>query len=111
MVLKEQLDSAELEALLEARSLGMVTFTLVDVREWMEWKNVRIKGADVLVPTTSFYEAIKQIDDKKSSPVIVYCHVGSRSAYCQQVLKDLGYKHVSNLSHGIVSWQGETERG
>ena len=107
---KEQLDSSELEALLEARTLGMVDFKLVDVREWMEYKNVRIKGVDHLVPTTSFYESVKDLGDKEM-PIIVYCHVGSRSAYCQNMMKDMGYKHVGNLSYGIVSYQGETERG
>ena len=107
---KEQLDSSELEALLEARELGMVSFLLVDVREWMEYKSVRIKGADHLVPTTSFYETVKVLEDK-SMPVIVYCHVGSRSAYCQNILKDMGYAQVGNLTHGIVSYQGDMERG
>jgi len=106
---KKQLDSEELEALLEARKLGMVAFQLIDVREWMEYKNVRIKGVDHLVPTTSFYESIKEID--KEIPAIVYCHVGSRSAYCQRMMSDMGYKHVGNLTYGIVSYQGEMERG
>ncbi len=107
---KEQLDSSELEALLEARSLGMVSFQLVDVREWMEYKSARIKGVDHLVPTTSFYESVKALEDKEV-PIIVYCHVGSRSAYCQNMMKDMGYKHVGNLTYGIVSYQGEMERG
>ena len=51
---KDQLDSEELEALIEARTLGMVSFKIVDVREWMEYKNFRIRGVDYLVPTTSF---------------------------------------------------------
>ena len=51
---KEDISSIELEALLEARELGMVDFLLVDTREWMEWVNARIEGTDYLVPTTSF---------------------------------------------------------
>jgi rhodanese-related sulfurtransferase len=46
-----------------------------------------------------------------SQAVIVYCHVGSRSAYCQRALKDLCFTKVSNLSYGIVGWRGETDRG
>ena len=111
LLAKDQLDSEELEALIEARTLGMVSFKIVDVREWMEYKNFRIKGVDYLVPTTSFYDAVKQIEEFKNETVIVYCHVGSRSAYCQSVLKDLGYKKVSNLSHGIVSYRGEIDKG
>lgn len=106
---KEQLDSSELEALIEARELSMVKFQIADVREWMEYKNIRIKGVDHLVPTTSFYESVKVVD--KDVPVIVYCHVGSRSAYCQKMMKSMGFKHVGNLTHGIVSYQGKMERG
>jgi ferredoxin-thioredoxin reductase catalytic subunit/rhodanese-related sulfurtransferase len=111
LVVKSQLDASEVEALLEARALGMVNFTLVDVREWMEYQSFRIKGVDELVPTTSFFEAAKKLNDKKDIPVIVYCHVGSRSAYCQRVLQDMGFAHVGNLTHGIVSYGGEIERG
>ncbi|WP_200764104.1 ferredoxin-thioredoxin reductase catalytic domain-containing protein [Nitrosophilus alvini] len=108
---KEQLDGDELEALIEARELNMIDFNLVDVREWMEYRAARIKGTDYLVPTTTFYESVKQIEDQKEKPLIVYCHVGSRSAYCQRVLKDMGFKSVGNLTYGIVSYPGEIERG
>lgn len=110
LLAKTNVDSAELEALLEARDLGMVAFRLVDVREWMENQAMRIKGTDVLVPTTSFYESIKQLEGDKETPLIVYCHVGSRSAYCQNVLKDMGFAHVGNLAYGIVGYQGDIER-
>ena len=108
---KEQLDGDELEALLEARELGFINFTLVDVREWMEWQQMRIVGTDVLVPTTSFYEALSQIEDKKDEPIILYCLTGSRSNYCMMVMKQSGYNHVCNLTYGIVSFHGARESG
>ncbi len=106
-----QLDADELEALLEARELGMVDFLLVDVREWMEWVGQRIKGTDYLIPTTSFYEALSQIEDKKDKNIILYCFTGSRSAYCQQVMLSMGFKKVSNFTRGIISYNGECESG
>ena len=111
LLTKAQMDSEELEALLEARTLGMVSFKLVDVREWMEYKNFRIRGVDFLIPTTSFYDSVKELGEFKNETVIVYCHVGSRSAYCQNALKDLGFKKVSNLQRGIVSYRGELDKG
>jgi ferredoxin-thioredoxin reductase catalytic subunit/rhodanese-related sulfurtransferase len=108
---KEQLDGDELEALLEAKNLGFINFTLVDVREWMEWQQMRIVGTDVLVPTTSFYEALSQIEDKKEEPIILYCLTGSRSNYCMMVMKQSGYSHVCNLTYGIVSFHGDKESG
>ena len=111
LVLKEQLDSDEIVALLEARNLGMVEFKILDVREWMENKGARVAGTDYLIPTTSFYDALDDANLDKDIPVIVYCHVGSRSAHCQRLLKSMEFKHVGNLTHGIVSYQGEIARG
>ena len=111
LLLKEEVNSSELESLLEARDLGFVKFNLIDTREWMEWVGRRIKGTDYLVPTTSFYQALERVDDQKDTPVVVYCLSGSRSAYCQRIMLDLGYKSVANLDFGISSFQGETLSG
>lgn len=108
---KSDIDSDELTALFEARELGMVTFKVADVREWMEWKMGRIAGADVLVPTSSFFQTLTESKLDKDENIIVYCHVGSRSAHCQRILNDMGYTKVSNLAHGIVSYSGEIVRG
>ena len=107
----EEINSLELESLLEARELGFVKFNLVDTREWMEWVGTRIKGTDYLIPTTSFYHALERINNQKDIPVIVYCHSGSRSAYCQRIMLDLGFKSVTNLDYGISSFGGERESG
>ncbi len=108
---KEQINTYELESLLEARELNFVDFNLVDTREWMEWVGQRIKGCDYLIPTTSFYQSLEQIINQKEKPVIVYCLSGSRSAYCQKIMKDLGFKSVSNLNYGIMTYKGEMARG
>ena len=107
----EQLDSDEIIALLEARELGMIEFNFVDVREWMEWNQQRIVGTDYLIPTTSFYNQLEQIEDQKEKPTILYCLTGSRSAYCQRVMLDMGWKQVSNYTRGIITYSGETTSG
>lgn len=108
---KLQISGSDVESLLEARELGFVDFMLVDTREWMEWVAHRIKGTDFLVPTTSFYQSLEQIENKKDKPVVVYCHSGSRSAYCQRIMLDMGFKSVSNLDYGIVSYPGDLLSG
>lgn len=108
---KKDIDSSELEALILARNEKVIAFNIVDVREWMEWASARILGTDYLIPTTSFYNAIEQIQNEKTTPTVVYCHIGSRSAYCQRIMKDLGFKTVTNLEHGIVGYQGEVISG
>lgn len=104
---KRAIDADELVSLIEAREHKVVEFLIVDTREWMENKMGKIKGTDYLIPTTSFYDSISQIMDKKDTPIVVYCHVGSRSAYCQQIMKSMGFKNVINLNYGIVGFNGE----
>ncbi|SFV64690.1 Rubredoxin [hydrothermal vent metagenome] len=108
---KEQLDSDELEALIEARTLKMIDFTLIDVREMMEYKMSHIVGTDAIVPTSNFYAEIEKFNDKKEEPIIVYCLSGSRSYQVQHAMKSLGFKHVGNLQYGTMSYSGETEQG
>ena len=107
----EQLDGDEIISLLEARTLGMVDFNLIDVREWMEWNQQRIVGTDYLIPTTSFYNALEQVENQKEKATILYCLTGSRSVYCQNVMKDMGWKQVSNYTRGISQFNGDTISG
>ena len=110
LVKQPELDSDELISLLEAKELGMVDFTLVDVREHMEWQMGHIKGADKLVPTSSFFQTWDEANLAKDDNIILYCHVGSRSAHVARILTDQGYTNVGNLTHGIVSYGGEKIR-
>ena len=110
LVAKAELDGDEIMSLIEARELGMVQFKLVDVREHMEWQMGHIKGADQLIPTSSFFDTLESSKLSKTENIILYCHVGSRSAHCQRILNDMGYTKVGNLTYGIVSYGGEIER-
>lgn len=108
---KESINALELESLLEARELGFIKFNLVDTREWMEWVGARIKGTDYLIPTTSFYNSLEQINEQKEMPTILYCFSGSRSAYCQRIMKSLGFAQVTNFDYGIMTYNGEIISG
>jgi rhodanese-related sulfurtransferase len=108
---KEQLNGKEIEILLQGRKEKLITFYLVDVREWMEWNQKRIVGTDYLVPTTSFYKSLEQIEDKKDTNIILYCFTGSRSYQCQHVMQNMGFKHISNHIEGIISYSGECTSG
>ena len=108
---KEQLDGDEIESLLEARELEMVNFKLIDVREDMEYRMGHIKGTDELLPTSQFYDWFPNIQNMKDEYIILYCHTGSRSYQVQHVMNSQGFKHVSNFTYGIISYNGEIERG
>jgi len=110
LVKKEQLDGDEIEALLEARELGMVNFSLIDVREPMEYQMGHIKGTDELLPTTKFYDWLPELLKRNGENIILYCHTGSRSYQVQQILKREGMS-VGNFTYGIISYPGEIVRG
>jgi len=111
LVQKEQLDGDELESLIEARDIGMTKFTLIDVREPMEFQMGNIAGTDELLPTSQFYDWVNKIQSRKDERIILYCHTGSRSFQVQQILKGQGFKHIGNLTYGIISYPGEIVRG
>jgi len=108
---KDNINSSQLEQLIEAREKNNIKFNIIDVREWIEWVGYRIKYSNYLIPTTSFYEALKQIENEKEIPSVVYCHIGQRSAYCQNVMRELGFKTVTNLTDGIAGYHGDIVRG
>jgi len=110
LVQKQQLDGDELEALMEARELGMVEFELIDTREHMEYMMGHITGTDLLMPTSQFYAKVEEIADKKDTQIILYCHTGSRSYQVQHAMYSLGFKHIGNLTYGIISYGGAVKR-
>lgn len=112
LIKEAQLDGDELEALIEAKKLGMIDFTLVDTREFMEFQMGHIVGTDVLVPTSQFYAKVEEeLGGKKEEAIIVYCHSGSRSYQVQHAMKALGFTHVCNLRPGIIGYSGEIQKG
>ena len=107
---KEQLAGDELQSLLEARELNMIDFTLIDVREPMEFDMGHIANTDELLPTSQFYDWINKIQERKEERIIIYCHTGSRSFQVQQILKQQGFAHIGNLTRGIISYSGKIQR-
>ena len=83
--------------------------TLLDVRSKMEFDGDHINGA-INIPLDILETRLQEIQ-KLPKPVVVYCLSGSRSAYCQRIMLDLGYKSVANLDYGISSFSGEVESG
>ena len=108
---KNDINSEELEILLDAREEGDVDFILVDVREDMEYNERHIKGVDMLKPTTTFQEwAQALLTDTKDKTVVFTCRTGSRSGQVQSVFSQNGHKNVINHYGGIVTYSGETIR-
>lgn len=76
---------------------------LLDVREDYEWGigNLSEYGAQ-LIPFAHVEARIDEIP--RDRPIIVYCHVGVRSALVVQALMARGFEDVSNLQGGYLAW-------
>jgi molybdopterin/thiamine biosynthesis adenylyltransferase/rhodanese-related sulfurtransferase len=80
--------------------------TFLDVREADEFDQGTIPGS-VFIPR-GFLEI--QVESKiadKTTPVIVYCAGGARSAFAARDLSALGYTDVASMSGGFNQWKNE----
>jgi len=73
----------------------------IDVREVMEFNEVRIPGS-TLIPMSEMQNRWQDLP--KDKDVVVYCRTGSRSASLLMQLVQMGYSNLLNLSNGIVEW-------
>jgi sulfur-carrier protein adenylyltransferase/sulfurtransferase len=76
----------------------------VDVRETDEWQEGHIPGA-VHVARGNFESRIEGVVTDKSTPVVLYCAAGNRSAFAAKTLEDLGYDSVHSLIGGFTDWK------
>ena len=99
-----QMTPLELKVGLEG---GMPPF-LLDVRERFEWEigNLAGEGA-VLIPYTEVGVRLEELPLDR--PVVVYCHVGVRSALIVQELMAQGFTEVFNLKGGYLAWAQEVD--
>ena len=80
---------------------------LLDVRSEEEYGNGHIPGSRN-VPIQAL-DRIDGLAHGKHTPIFVYCHSGSRSAYAAAMLRRMGYTHIHNLG-GMAAYRGRMER-
>lgn len=76
---------------------------LLDVRTPGETAGGIIPGA-ILIPMQEIQARMGEIPE---GPLLVYCHVGARSAAVCEFLASQGRTELYNLEGGISSWTGE----
>lgn len=75
---------------------------LVDIREWAEWAESRIPGAE--------YKPMSELNDwyqdlPEDRVVILQCRTGNRSGIAANALINQAHMtNVYNLAGGIISW-------
>lgn len=82
--------------------------TLLDVRQPWEYEEFHLPGA-MLLPLGELPERLAELPRDK--PVLVYCASGRRSAAAAAMLAGQGFKDVSNMLGGIMTWNGASAVG
>ena len=76
---------------------------LVDVREPIENAEFNIGG--ILLPLGDIQNMQTDvIDEWKDDEIVLYCRSGNRSGIATQILEQMGFKNVKNLTGGMLAW-------
>jgi adenylyltransferase/sulfurtransferase len=86
---------------LAAELAGADAPRLIDVREPHEASYVSLPGS-TLIPLAQLPDRVGELDPEES--VVVYCHLGSRSARAVAFLDRMGFARARNLTGGIDAW-------
>jgi rhodanese-related sulfurtransferase len=76
---------------------------LLDVREVPERQEFNIGGAHIPIGQIQLFQ-FDDIESWKNEEVVVYCRSGKRSGMACLILEQAGFKNVTNLSGGMMSW-------
>ena len=77
---------------------------VLDVRTAGEYAEGHIGDAtNVDVLQDDFQDKVANLD--KDKPVMVYCKMGGRSAKAAGILKEMGFKDVTDLDGGYTAWK------
>ncbi|MEO6654212.1 MAG: molybdopterin-synthase adenylyltransferase MoeB [Ilumatobacteraceae bacterium] len=79
---------------------------VLDVREPDEYQEGAIPGA-IHIPRGHLEAQIEGRIIDKSTPVVVYCAGGVRSAFAAKTLQELGYETVESMDGGFGRWKDE----
>ena len=105
-----QVESDDLEKLLNYRKEAKIDFKLIDIREIYEYSDNSIDGTDLLYPTTMFHKYIDELNAIKDDNIILYCRTGNRTGQILEILKRMGFKNIAHLTFGIISYSGKTSK-
>ena len=92
-----------------AKAIETEGVQIVDARTASEYASGHIVGAiNIDVNGTEFDAEVAKLD--KNRPVAVYCRSGRRSKIAAERISALGFRHITELDGGILSWSGKVEQ-
>jgi rhodanese-related sulfurtransferase len=88
----------------KARLDGGEGLALIDVREDREWVTAHATGASHISKGVLERDIEKAVPDT-STPIVLYCGGGSRSALAAESLQRMGYTQVVSMIGGFGGWK------
>ncbi len=79
---------------------------IIDIREAWELHQSRLAGA-MHIPMNDIPASLDRIPRDK--PIVLMCHMGSRSAMVANWMQKQGYDNVYSLAGGIDRWAEEVD--
>jgi len=99
----EDITPEEAFALIE-NNRGNPDFAILDVRTPEEFADGYIEGAINLdYQAENFSGELSKLDKNKT--YLVYCRSGKRSAGALNIMAELGFREVYNMTGGIIDWE------
>lgn len=77
---------------------------VVDVRTPEEYAEGHVPGA-INVPHDRINEFLQQLDNEKSSQLVLYCRSGRRAKLAANELHKLGFGSITLLEGDMLGWQ------
>ncbi len=98
----KNITSLEAYSLIQANA-GNGDFIIIDVRTPEEYAGGHIENAmNVDYYSASFKDEINGL--ARDSTYLIYCRTGARSAGARDIMKELGFQNIYNMTGGITDW-------
>ena len=82
-------------------------YQFVDIRTPEEYQGGHIEEFNINIDFYEFssnHALLDQLD--KDKPVVLICNSGNRSTQASNILDDLGFKEIYNVTGGVMAWDG-----
>jgi molybdopterin/thiamine biosynthesis adenylyltransferase/rhodanese-related sulfurtransferase len=96
----------EVDTASAAEAIARPGTVVLDVREPDEYQQGAIPGA-LLVERGNLESKIESRVADRSTPIVIHCASGIRSAFAAKTLQDLGYTDVVSMAGGFNKWKDE----
>ena len=88
----------------DALRLAKEGYRIIDVREELEWNDGHIPSA-TLVPLGDVLDRIEAVVPDKTTPLLVHCAAGARSARAVARMQSIGYTNAVSMKGSTLDWR------